>query len=254
MFLQVYLPDYRLEKFPAAQDDIMETYKKVQEDGFEPENIIFIGDSAGSNLAITTMLRLLEENKPLPGAGVLYSPWTNLDCPTNEGSMVFNAPLDYISGDQIPQAVDNYLGEKKKELVTSPLVSPVKSRRLGELPPLFVTAGSAEILLDQITEFCSSAASQNHHDITLKIVPQEMHSIQLLFPWGQRSAVDVLQSTISWLGAVYPSPSHVCKIHKTAYFLHNSYNPDTELAQFLYSKDESTTVLKEITNLYKASN
>ena len=73
--------NYRLapeHRFPAALDDAQVAYDWMLGQGFVPGNIAFAGDSAGGNLVLAAMLALRERKRPLPAAGVLMSPWTDL--------------------------------------------------------------------------------------------------------------------------------------------------------------------------------
>jgi monoterpene epsilon-lactone hydrolase len=73
--------NYRLapeHRFPAALDDALAAYGWMRDQGVMPGNIAFVGDSAGGNLVLATMLSLRERDLPLPVAGVLMSPWTDL--------------------------------------------------------------------------------------------------------------------------------------------------------------------------------
>lgn len=40
-----------------------------------PENIIVAGDSAGGGLSLALMMYLRDNGYPLPGGGILMSPW-----------------------------------------------------------------------------------------------------------------------------------------------------------------------------------
>ena len=77
----VYVPDYRLgpeNKFPAQLEDGVSCYDfLINNLGYSPEQIAIAGDSAGGHLALITLLKLKETNKPLPSCLALLSPWTD---------------------------------------------------------------------------------------------------------------------------------------------------------------------------------
>ena len=77
----VYVPDYRLgpeNKFPAQLEDGVSCYNFLIDNlGYSPEQIAIAGDSAGGHLALITLLKLKETNKPLPSCLALLSPWTD---------------------------------------------------------------------------------------------------------------------------------------------------------------------------------
>lgn len=160
--------------FPAALLDALAGYNYlVNKVGFNPADVIFVGDSAGGNLALA-LTRYLVENAndenlpPPPGSLILLSPWSDLsDSHVLKGSSVdTNASTDFISLDpktathstasrlfvsttQLQASPDFYL--------TNPYISPA-SLQLGApgavnfkgWPKTFVNGGGAEILIDQI--------------------------------------------------------------------------------------------------------
>ena len=139
--------NYRLapeHRFPAALDDAQAAYNWMLGQGFEPGNIAFAGDSAGGNLVLATMLALRERKRPLPAAGVLMSPWTDLAA--TGGSYVSRAEADPIhQRPMILALAKNYLGGQGDPC--DPLVSPLYAD-LAELPPLLIQAGDRETVLD----------------------------------------------------------------------------------------------------------
>jgi acetyl esterase/lipase len=78
----VLLIDYRLvpeHPYPAALEDALAAYQwLIDERGFTPSDIALAGDSAGGNLALTTLLSLRDASKPLPVAALLISPLTDM--------------------------------------------------------------------------------------------------------------------------------------------------------------------------------
>src|SRR5580658_7303714 len=122
-------PEYR---FPAPLEDALVAYGGMLDQGLKPENIAFAGDSAGGNLVLTTMLGLRERGLPLPAAGVLMSPWTDLAAAGE--SYVSRADADPIH--QRPMIValaKSYLGAGGDP--RDPRVSPLYADLAG-LPPL----------------------------------------------------------------------------------------------------------------------
>lgn len=50
------------------------------EQGYAPENIAFMGDSAGGGLCLATLNTIKERGMAQPAAVVALSPWTDLTC------------------------------------------------------------------------------------------------------------------------------------------------------------------------------
>ena len=75
------LIDYRLapeHPFPAALEDATSAYSWLLTEGYNPNQIIITGDSAGGGLALSTLVTLRDTGVPLPAGTVCISPWTDL--------------------------------------------------------------------------------------------------------------------------------------------------------------------------------
>ncbi len=144
---RLILIDYRLapeHPFPAGLEDAVKAYKwLVDDEKIAPKNIIIVGDSAGGNLALTTLLKLKELNVELPAAAVLISPWTDM---VGMGeSMITKVDVDpFISPIACEYFSQMYARDRD---VRNPLISPLYGDLQG-LPPLFIQVGTAEVLLD----------------------------------------------------------------------------------------------------------
>lgn len=134
--------------FPAGSDDAIKAYHWLLKQGFDPKKIVIAGDSAGGGLSVATMLRLRDENAPQPAAGVLMSPWLDLEC-TGESSVT--------QADADPMVVPGALREMgvmyaPKDNLRHPLASPLYADLKG-LPPMFIQVSSSEVLYDDTTRF-----------------------------------------------------------------------------------------------------
>jgi len=169
--------NYRLapeHRFPAALDDALAAYGWMRDQGVMPGNIAFVGDSAGGNLVLATMLSLRERDLPLPVAGVLMSPWTDLAA-TGE-SYVNRAESDPIhQRPMILALAKNYLGEQEDP--RDPLVSPLYADLRG-LPPLLIQVGNRETVLDDSTMFADKARDAGV-DVELQVWDGMIHVFQM---------------------------------------------------------------------------
>lgn len=148
--------NYRLapeHRFPAPVEDAVAAYGWMLDQGLTPGNIAFAGDSAGGNLVLAAMLSLRERGLPLPVAGVLMSPWTDLAA--TGASYVSRADTDPIHARPMILALaKNYLGPDGDP--RHPLASPLYADLAG-LPPLLIQVGDRETVLDDSTLFADKA-------------------------------------------------------------------------------------------------
>ena len=67
--VRVFCAAYRLapeDRFPAALDDALESYRYLLKKGYTPKQILLCGESAGGGLIYALCLRLKELGMPLP--------------------------------------------------------------------------------------------------------------------------------------------------------------------------------------------
>ncbi len=169
---RVLAADYRLapeSPFPAAVDDTLATYKWALSQGHKPENIGFVGESAGGNLVLSTLLAARDAGLPLPAAAVAISPWFDLSLAGHTHAS--NEAADPMIGPGLlGQWAEEYLNGADAK---SPLASPVFGDLSG-LPPIYLMAGSTEVLLDD-THAMFEKLSKAGVDVRAEIVPEMPH-------------------------------------------------------------------------------
>lgn len=185
---EVFIPDYRLAPkhvYPAALEDAAKTYELVLERGFDAEQVIFVGDSAGGNLAVALALYAKENEMPQPGAIILVSPWSTLEN-KKKTSRYYNLHKDLSLGEGTLLYPDVLKAEFKGRLKPkNPLVSPIYSDLSG-LAPMLIQAGGNEIFLTECQDLAARAAKCGV-DVTLTVYPEMPHDFSLLLPEMQES-------------------------------------------------------------------
>ncbi len=164
--------DYRRapeHAFPAQIDDVVTALRWARANGYTPANTATAGDSAGGNLAITSVLKLRELGEPLPGGIIAFSPW--LDMEHLGKTFESNAETDaFLTREVSEMCASLYLGETPRN---EPLANPLHAD-LGGMPPMFLCAGDAETVLDQ-AERVADRAQAAGVDVTLEIGPGQQH-------------------------------------------------------------------------------
>ncbi|MFQ3459664.1 alpha/beta hydrolase [Bradyrhizobium sp. UFLA01-814] len=176
---QVLSINYRLapeHRFPAALDDAVAAYHFLRDQGLRPADIAFAGDSAGGNLVLAAMLAARDRGLPLPAAGAMMSPWTDLTA--SGASYQSRAKADPIHQRAMILALaKNYLG--KDGDVSDPFASPLFADLTG-LPPLLVQVGDRETVRDDATELAARAKAAGI-DVELQVWDGMIHVFQM-FP------------------------------------------------------------------------
>ena len=172
---KVFSVDYRLapeHPYPAAVDDALAAYEGLLDDGIDPSNIVFAGESAGGGLAIATLLGARDHGLPLPAAAFVMSPYADLTLAGETMETKRDAdPL--LSRELLEPRVADYTQGQDAALG---LISPVFADLSG-LPPLIIQAGSHEVLLDDALRLARAAAIADV-EVTLEVIPGVPHVFQ----------------------------------------------------------------------------
>lgn len=188
--------DYRLapeHRFPAPIDDVLTVWAALADRGIDVTEISMVGDSAGGNLALASVIALRERGRALPSALVLLSPWTDLEAkgasyetraaadPIHQRKMILNMAGAYLNG---ADAADR-------------LASPLNAD-LSALPRMLIQVGDRETVLSD-SEDLASAARQAGVSVSLQVWPGMIHVFQQ-FPDvlpEAREAVDAIGAFLS---------------------------------------------------------
>jgi monoterpene epsilon-lactone hydrolase len=186
---------YRLapeDPFPAAVEDGLTAYRWLIAGGTPARQVVIGGDSSGGGLALAVLVALRDAGDPLPGAAVVFSPWTDLDL--SGESIRSRAAVDVLlTPDGAREAADWYLaGQDARHPYASPLYAD-----LHGLPPALVQVGDAEILRDDSTRFAAAAQAAGV-DVTLEIWP-EMPHVWHMFAGLLPEANEALERAGRWL-------------------------------------------------------
>lgn len=181
--------------FPSGLDDATAAYQWLLQEGFLPENIAIMGDSAGGNLAVALPPRLLQQDKiALHTAVASFSPW--LDMEQSGTTIETNLEQDLLaSPDTFRWISSMYLGGNSlKDPFANPLYGDYSG---GRFPPLYVNAGGAELLADNATRLADKP-KEGGVDVTLQMEPGMQYVY--VFMAGHAEVADrTIRSAGKWL-------------------------------------------------------
>ncbi len=140
--------DYALapeQPYPAANNDVLAVYTGLLKD-HPGHKLGFIGDSAGGGLIVSTVSEILRQQLPLPYAVVMISPWIDLKCdnPSYESN---KAKDPILNRDMLSGAAKDY-----RAGASIGTVNPADTA-LNTFPPVLITVGTNEVLLDDSLNF-----------------------------------------------------------------------------------------------------
>jgi epsilon-lactone hydrolase len=182
--------------FPAQIEDSTAAYRKLLARGFNASNITIAGDSAGGNLAISTVLKLRDDGVALPGAVIAFSPW--LDMEHIGKTLQTNAKTDALVNMSVVQGMSAmFLGPNGSR--THPLANPLKANYAMGFPRLYITVGGAEALLDNATDLAEIAKAAGVN-VTLSVV-EDMQHVFTFLAGRAVEADDELRRIATWFKA-----------------------------------------------------
>lgn len=175
--MSVLTVDYRVapeNPYPAALEDAIFAFNWLLKAGWQADEIVVAGDSAGGGLAMALCMYLKNQNRKLPAGIIAMSPWTDL---TQSGaSYTFNYEKDPLFGNTRDSLIYNkdYI---RDEDPTNPYISPLYGNFTG-FPPMLIQVGSYEMLLSD-SELVAEKAKRAGVKVRLSVYEGMFHVFQM---------------------------------------------------------------------------
>ncbi|MCO5163311.1 MAG: alpha/beta hydrolase [Mesorhizobium sp.] len=180
-------PEHRFEDMFGM---VAETYRALL-DETPAEEIVFMGDSAGGNMAVVLTMMAAEDGLPLPARHVLISP--GLDMTLENPDVAQAARLDpWLDIEGGLEAIRHYAPHLDR---ADWRISPIKGD-LSVLPPTLILAGERDMLTLDTIRFAEMARAAGV-DVDLVVEPGMMHVWPLIDMPEARQARDRI---VAWLG------------------------------------------------------
>ena len=185
--------------FPAGPDDgiaVMQWLFDNSQNEFGADTFFLGGESAGGYMAAAVALRIRDELHAIEkvrGLVLTYGVHDWGHSPSQRGDRITNA-ADMLDPEGMRFYADCYLPTMSTEERRAPHVSPLFAS-LENLPPSFLSVGSADHLLDDTLMLAPRLAAAGN-DVELFVAPEMPHGFQA-FPCAITTAWQ--QSLDSWL-------------------------------------------------------
>lgn len=188
----VVTPDYTTSEkapYPAALNDCVDTYQWILEQGYQAEDIILSGDSAGGSLVLAVTLYLRDHAIPLPGGIITMSPMTDMHLNTES---CYDKAEECVLGTYLGNGrfdADTFFYTSVKGIdLCDPYLSPAFGDYTG-FPPMLMQVGTREILLDD-TRIVAGKAQLVGVNVTETEYYQMYHVFQIIGDGTYKEAND----------------------------------------------------------------
>ena len=188
---EAFAIEYRMapeNPYPAAVDDAVKGYQYLLDQGYEPKHIVIAGDSAGGGLTAVTMLKLRELGLPQPAAGVLLSPWADLEG-IGESNIKYDVRSSVINNPALIFHGQIYAGDHD---LRDPYISPIYADFTG-VAPMYIVASRHELIYDDSTRLAAKA-DKDGVVVTFDTYPHVMHvwqTFDMLLPEARQSIKEI---------------------------------------------------------------
>lgn len=144
--LKTYAINYRLapeHPFPNGLDDCLSVYEELLKT-HNPKDIFFLGDSAGANLCIATILKARDKGVALPAAVGVNSPVVDIEKNSDTHYTLAGRDPKLLFEKSLAPSIEVYATNEDPK---NPLISVIHADFQKGFPPISIHVGAREILL-----------------------------------------------------------------------------------------------------------
>lgn len=180
----ILVVNYRLlpkHSVGMALDDCQDGYEWLRSRGYEPDQIVLAGDSAGGYLALALAQRLLEEGEE-PAALVAISPLLQLakECKQAHPNIRTDSMFSAKAFDALGQLVANAAGKNKVDGKPEEIYEPLEHIKPG-LPRTLIHVSGSEVLLHD-AQLAARRLAAVGVPAEVRVWPGQVHDFQLAAP------------------------------------------------------------------------
>jgi acetyl esterase/lipase len=179
---------------PDAVDHVVAAYRWLLDQGIEPDDVVFSGDSAGGGLCITGQLRARQRGMPLPAAALLMSPWVDMEVAGDSWAANKGKDALFSGRESVRPLAEMFLGPTGDP--RDPLANPLHADLAG-LAPIYIQVGGDEVLLDDSLRLADRARNAGV-DVRLDVFPGMQHTFQMAAGHAPE-ADDAIRRFAGWL-------------------------------------------------------
>lgn len=166
-------------RWKTITDQVIAVIQALKNDGHPLQRIAIYGDSAGGGLAAGTVLKMRDRGLGMPGAVVLWSPWSDITGTGDTYSTLADADPILYYPKNLERCAAAYADPADQK---NPYVSPVYGDYSKGFPPTLIQCGTKEIFLSNAVRHYQA---MDNAGIEVKLDPYEgMYHVFQAFSWN----------------------------------------------------------------------
>ncbi|TWB18374.1 acetyl esterase/lipase [Nitrospirillum amazonense] len=194
--MRVISVDYTLapqQRWQGTTDQVAAVYRALLTQGRLPQGIGIFGDSAGGSIVAGTVLKLRDAGTPLPGAVLLWSPWSDVTA-TGDTYRTLASFDPALSMDRLALSAAAYADPADQK---NPYVSPVYGDYARGFPPTLIQGGTREIFLSNMVRHYQAMVAGGV-DTTLDLYEGMIHVFQPMAPGAPENVAAMKRVVNFW--------------------------------------------------------